>query len=77
MTILTKCCTALINHGFNELGLNRIEIKCATGNKKSRTIAEKLNFKREGILRQAEWLNGRFIDLYLYSMLKEEWQQTK
>ena len=72
--IVAKCCTALISYGFNELGLNRIEIKCATGNDKSRAIPEKLKFKREGILRQAEWLNGNFVDLYLYSMLKEEWE---
>jgi ribosomal-protein-serine acetyltransferase len=72
--IITKSCKALINHGFTELGLNRIEIKCSVGNDKSRAIAEKLRFKPEGILRQAELLNGRFIDLYLYAMLKEEWQ---
>jgi ribosomal-protein-serine acetyltransferase len=71
--IITKCCTALIKHGFTELGLNRIEIKCGTGNNKSRAIAEKLQFKQEGILRKAELLNGRFIDLYLYAILKEEW----
>lgn len=71
--IVTKSCKALIFYGFNELGLNRIEIKCAIGNDKSRAIAEKLRFKQEGILRQAELLNGNFIDLYLYSMLKEEW----
>lgn len=72
--IITKCCTALINHGFNALDLNRIEIKCGTGNLKSRAIAEKLKFKNEGILRQAELLNGNFIDLYLYAMLKDEWK---
>ena len=72
--IVTKCCSALIHYGFNDLGLNRIEIKCATGNDKSRAIAEKLQFKQEGILRQAELLNGEFIDLYLYAMLKEEWK---
>jgi len=71
--IITRCCTALINHGFTQLGLNRIEIKCATGNEKSRSIAEKLQFKQEGILREAELLNGKFIDLYLYAMLKKEW----
>lgn len=38
-----------------------------------RAIPEKLNFKREELLRQAELLNEDFIDLYLYSMLKEEW----
>ena len=71
---ITKCCTAIINHGFTQLGLNRIEIKCATGNNKSRAVAEKLKFKQEGILKQAERLNGKFIDLYLYAMLKEEWK---
>ncbi len=71
--IITKCCTALINHAFTVLELNRIEIKCGVGNIKSRAIAEKLQFKQEGILRKAEWLNGNFIDLYLYGMLKDEW----
>ena len=73
--IITKCCTAIINHGFTQLGLNRIEIKCGTGNSKSRAVAEKLQFKSEGILRQAELLNGKYIDLYLYAMLKEDWKK--
>lgn len=71
--IITRCCKALMHHAFKELGLNRIEIKCGLGNDKSRAIAEKLQFKQEGILKQAELLNGKFIDLYLYAMLKEEW----
>jgi ribosomal-protein-serine acetyltransferase len=75
--IISKCCRALINHGFTELGLNRIEIKCGVGNDKSRAIAEKLHFKQEGILRQSEWLNGKFIDLYLYAMLRGEWEKLK
>jgi ribosomal-protein-serine acetyltransferase len=75
--IVIKCCAALINYGFTYLGLNRIEIKCGVGNHRSRAIAEKLKFKEEGILRQAEWLNGKFIDLHLYAMLKEEWRRIK
>ena len=71
--IVTSCCKALINYGFDELGLNRIVIKCAVGNERSRAIAEKLDFKREGILRQAEWVNGKFLDLYQFSLLREEW----
>jgi ribosomal-protein-serine acetyltransferase len=71
--IITKCCKAIIKHAFTELGLNRIEIKCGVGNHKSQAIPEKLGFKQEGILRKAELLNGKFIDLYLYSLLKEEW----
>lgn len=75
--IVTKCCKALIDHGFTALHLNRIELKCAVDNDKSKGIAEKLQFTQEGILRQAEWLNGKFIDLYLYALLKEDWKNLK
>lgn len=74
--IITKACTALIHCGFTSLGLNRIEIKCGTGNEKSAAIAERLHFKKEGVLRQAEWVNGKPIDLSLYAVLKEEWGVT-
>ncbi len=73
--IVTKCCQAVAKFGFNELGLNRIEIKCGVGNHRSRAIAEKLKFKEEGILHQAEWLNDKFIDLHLYALVKEEWMK--
>jgi ribosomal-protein-serine acetyltransferase len=72
--IITQACTALINYAFFAHNLNRIQIKCGAGNEKSKAIAEKLNFKKEGILRQSEWLNNRFIDLHLYAMLKEDWK---
>ena len=52
--IAKKCCQKLIEYGFNELNLNRIEMKCGVDNHKSRYIPEKLNFTLEGILRQAE-----------------------
>ncbi|HQW84208.1 MAG TPA: GNAT family protein [Ferruginibacter sp.] len=71
--IVTKCCTAIMKLGFTELGLNRIEIKCGVGNYRSVAIAKKLKFNKEGILQQAEWLNGKFIDLHLYALLREDW----
>lgn len=71
--IITQSCIKLISYGFEELNLNRIEIKAATGNLRSQTIPEKLNFKKEGILRQAGLVNDEFLDLNLYVMLKEEW----
>ena len=71
--IVTRSCKAIINFAFTELGLNRIEIKCAVSNDKSKGVAEKLQFKYEGILRQAELLHGKFIDLHLFGMVKEEW----
>jgi ribosomal-protein-serine acetyltransferase len=72
--IITRACRKLIDMGFDELGLERIEIKAAVENIKSRAIPERLHFKEEGILRKAELVNGVFVDLMLYSTLKEDWR---
>jgi Acetyltransferases, including N-acetylases of ribosomal proteins len=75
--IMLKSCKALINYGFQNLDLHRIEIKAAINNLKSQAIPVKLNFLKEGILRQAEFVNNQFLDLFLYSMISDEWQQKK
>ncbi|WP_269222234.1 MULTISPECIES: GNAT family N-acetyltransferase [Flavobacterium] len=69
---VTKSCKAIIDFCFSELQLNRIEIKCGTENFKSKTIPEKLNFTKEGVIRQGELLYDTFIDLNLYSILKSD-----
>jgi ribosomal-protein-serine acetyltransferase len=71
--VITNACKVIITWAFKELGLNRIEIRCGTENYKSRAIPERLGFKKEGIIRQGEFVNSRFIDLVVYAMLKEEW----
>ncbi|MEO6682861.1 MAG: GNAT family protein [Ginsengibacter sp.] len=73
--IITTACKKLISYGFTNLDLNRIEIKAATENLKSQAIPQKLNFTYEGILRQAELVNNEFLDLKLYSLLKNEWKK--
>lgn len=72
--LMTKACAALIDYAFGQLKLNRIEIRCATGNKKSRAIPERLGFTQEGIIRQAEWLYDHFVDHAVYGMLASEWR---
>ena len=71
--LITKVCSILIDYAFEKMNLNRIEIKCGTKNNKSKAIAERLQFTQEGIIRQGEFVNNSFIDLYLFSMLKHEW----
>jgi ribosomal-protein-serine acetyltransferase len=73
--IITKSCKAIIDYVFDELGLNRIEIKCGTGNFKSKAIPMRLHFNEEGIVRQGEFVNNKFINLFIFSMLKTEWQR--
>jgi ribosomal-protein-serine acetyltransferase len=72
--IVTRACRWLIDYGFREMGLIRIEIKAAVENIRSQAIPRKLNFKREGVLRMAEFVNDKFVDLTVYSMVFDEWK---
>lgn len=75
--IMTTACKLVINFGFEDLGLNRVEISCAVGNDKSCAIPERLGFKMEGIIRQSEWLNDHFVDHKFYGLLKSEWHSER
>lgn len=73
--LITKSCRALIDYAFDELKLNRVEMRCGVENIKSRKIAEKLGFQQEGIIRQSEWLHERFVDFVIYGMLASDWHR--
>jgi ribosomal-protein-serine acetyltransferase len=75
--LVIKTCRVLIDYAFNELALNRLIISCSAENQKSRAVPEKLGFKQEGILRQSEWLQDRFVDMVIYGLLAKEWQDKK
>lgn len=62
----------LIHYVFEEYGLERIVIECATMNERSRNIAEYLGFCHEGILRKKYVLNGNLEDCHIYSLLRSE-----
>lgn len=68
--IMTACCSAVVAHAFAELHLHRVVIRCATENRRSRAIPERLGFKLEGISREAEWLYDHFVDHAVYAKLQ-------
>ena len=71
--IMTESLKSVIKFAYDELDINRIQIKCAVGNIPSKSIPKKLHFKFEGIERDGELLTGnRFTDLEVYSRLKNE-----
>jgi len=74
---MTKACSALTSHAFSGMGLHRIEIRCAVENRKSRAIPERLGFRNEGLIRDAEWLYDRFVDHVVYGMLETEWHSAR
>jgi len=74
---ITRCCLKLLDHLFVEAGLHRVEIRCGTGNTRSCAIPRRLGFQREGVLREAEWVNDRWVDLEIWAMLEEDWRKVR
>jgi ribosomal-protein-serine acetyltransferase len=70
---MTRAVRAMLEHAFGTWELNRVEIRAATDNHRSRAIPERLGFRQEGTLRQVERVGGRFLDHAVYGLLAEEW----
>ena len=62
---------AIIRHGFRTLNLRRVSFGTFEDNSGMRGIAAKLGFQQEGVLRQAVFKNGRYVDVILYGLLAE------
>jgi len=73
--IMTRSVDRIIRFIFEELEMNRIQIRCGIGNDASSAIPKKLGFIYEGTERQGERHNFRYLDLEVYSLLKKEWPE--
>jgi ribosomal-protein-serine acetyltransferase len=71
--VVTRAVAELFDLGFGPLRLHRIQLQAATGNLRSRAVAERLGMQYEGIRREAEELPQGFVDLAVYSTLAHEW----
>lgn len=68
----TEAANAVIDFGFNRLGLHRIEARYMSGNIASKRVMEKLGMKPEGILREAYYVNGSYKTVGICSLLVSE-----
>jgi len=71
--IMQEALSSIIHFAFTTMGINKIEAKVEPENTSSIRLLEKLNFCQEGILRQHEYENGKYIDLAILSILKSEY----
>ena len=62
----------ILDYGFEELNLHRIEGLVESQNDNCKKALAKLNFTHEGTMRNAEFKNDRFIDIDIYSRLSSE-----
>lgn len=73
---MTLAVSALVDWAFRGWELNRVEIRAAVENRRSRAIPERLGFHQEATLRQVERVGERFLDSVVYSVLASEWGTT-
>ncbi len=70
--IISSAVIKLIELGFSELKLDKLEIRCAEDNLKSRAVAQRLGFVYQSKLDDAEWLYDRSVNHVVYAMLAPE-----
>lgn len=66
---------AIIKYGFEQLNLQRIQALIEPPNEASQKLVERQGFIKEGLLRNYEFTSGKFDNLYMYSLLKEDFDE--
>ena len=70
---MSEALNKVINFGFNQLEINRIEAEVMQKNENSENVLYKLNFKNEGILRQWMYWNEKHYDMTMFALLKVDY----
>ena len=72
---MNEAASKLIDYGFKEMGLNRIQASADADNAQSLAMIRKLGFTQEGIMRQKDFYKGAFHDDVMFSILRKEWEK--
>lgn len=75
--VMTEALGRVVEYGFGELGLRRLQAFVMPDNTGSVRLLRKLGFKSEGTLREYEtWGSKGFVDLSCYSLIRREWRSS-
>jgi len=75
--IMTEAASKVLEYGFNEMGLERIEARCLVENIGSERVMQKIGMTYEGTLRNCMYVKGNFRTLKVYSILRNEYFEQK
>ncbi|EMR04250.1 GNAT family N-acetyltransferase [Cesiribacter andamanensis] len=67
--VVSEALPPVLTHGFNQMGLHRIEALVESENRASKQCLLKAGFRHEGCLRDCEIKGGRFISLDVLARL--------
>ncbi|MNJ04768.1 hypothetical protein D3C73_1656790 [compost metagenome] len=66
--------SALLDLGFDGLGLHRIAARIDERNTASARVAERLGLRREARFVEGSWFKGEWTTLLVYGILDREWR---
>jgi ribosomal-protein-serine acetyltransferase len=75
--IISASVRKMIDFAFNELRMNKVEIRCSADNIRSAAVPRRLGFKEEGLLRQSELRHGVLKDFMVFGLLRDEWPRVQ
>ncbi|MBX3233845.1 MAG: GNAT family N-acetyltransferase [Labilithrix sp.] len=67
--LMTEAGRAVLDWAFGSVNAHRVRVAAATDNHPSLAVIGRLGFRFEGIARQAERVNGRWLDHAVFSLL--------
>jgi RimJ/RimL family protein N-acetyltransferase len=71
----TEATRMIVAHAFETLNLNRVWLHVFEYNERGIRTYEKVGFRREGVLRQDTYRDGRYWDAIAMALLREEWEK--
>ena len=73
----TEATQLMVDYLFLSKDIARIQATTHTKNVASQKVLEKVGFKREGTLRKLALVRGEWTDMFIFSILREEWKEPK
>lgn len=70
----TEAMRLALDFAFGELNLHRVQLTVFEYNDRAIAVYERLGFRREGVYRECLHRDGRRYDMYLYGLLRREWE---
>ena len=70
----TDALQVLADYLFNRLNLRRIQLDTWSGNERAIKSYKKCGFRVEGILKENEFVNGKYYDTVIMGLLKSQWK---
>ena len=75
--LIPEAVVVVLRFAFEDLGLHRVEAAIVPRNKRSRSVADKIGMREEGVSERFLQIRGVWEDHVRYAITSEEWQKRR